>query len=149
MAASKLFGSIELLFIKIFVATIIFCVAYKPQSIAESINWNKEIEMSTKQIFSTNFEVFGKVQGVFFRKHTEKQAKLFGLRGWCMNTSQGTVRGQMEGELDKVNEIRKPLHSVRFLLDKKILQLSFEPQFYICEKDQLICARRKRIFTST
>ncbi|XP_050316464.1 acylphosphatase-2 isoform X2 [Bactrocera neohumeralis] len=111
MAASKLFGSIELLFIKIFVATIIFCVAYKPQSIVESINWNKEIEMSTKQIFSTNFEVFGKVQGVFFRKHTEKQAKLFGLRGWCMNTSQGTVRGQMEGELDKVNEMKNWLET--------------------------------------
>lgn len=41
----------------------------------------------------------------FIAKHTEKQAKLFGLRGWCMNTSQGTVRGQMEGELNKVNEM--------------------------------------------
>ncbi|CAD6996445.1 unnamed protein product [Ceratitis capitata] len=67
--------------------------------------------MSTKQIFSLDFEVFGKVQGVFFRKHTEKQAKLLGLRGWCMNTSQGTVRGQMEGALDKVNEMKFWLQS--------------------------------------
>lgn len=65
MAASKFFSSIELLFIKFFVGTIILCVAYKPQTLGESVNSFKGIEMSTKQIFSTNFEVFGKVQGKY------------------------------------------------------------------------------------
>ncbi|XP_011189620.1 acylphosphatase-2 [Zeugodacus cucurbitae] len=104
MAANKFFGSIELRFINFLLGAILFCVVYKPHSVIGSKN--TLIEMSAKQIFSTDFEIFGKVQGVFFRKHTEKQAKLFGLRGWCMNTSQGTVRGQMEGELNKVNEMK-------------------------------------------
>jgi acylphosphatase len=43
------------------------------------------------------FEVFGKVQGVFFRAFTEKQAKSLGLVGWCANTSNGTVVGVIEG----------------------------------------------------
>lgn len=46
---------------------------------------------------SVDFEVFGKVQGVFFRKHTQRRASELGLKGWVMNTAQGTVVGQMQG----------------------------------------------------
>ena len=46
---------------------------------------------------SFNFEVFGKVQGVFFRKYTQKQAVKLGCVGWCMNTSDGTVVGVAQG----------------------------------------------------
>ncbi|XP_038633639.1 acylphosphatase-1-like [Scyliorhinus canicula] len=49
------------------------------------------------QLLSLDFEVFGKVQGVFFRKHTQKEAKRLGLAGWVENTPQGTVRGQLQG----------------------------------------------------
>lgn len=63
MAANKVFNFLELLFIKTFVGAIIFWVAYKPLSTTGSVNSFKEIEMSTKQIFSIDFEVFGKVQG--------------------------------------------------------------------------------------
>ncbi|XP_012156748.1 acylphosphatase-2 [Ceratitis capitata] len=103
-------------FIELFIITILFWIipVWKAEThnfLVETIHLYKETEMSTKQIFSLDFEVFGKVQGVFFRKHTEKQAKLLGLRGWCMNTSQGTVRGQMEGALDKVNEMKFWLQS--------------------------------------
>ncbi|XP_020807182.1 acylphosphatase-1 [Drosophila serrata] len=69
----------------------------------------KPIEKPTeanKQIFGCQFEVFGVVQGVYFRKHTQKQAKELGLTGWCMNTSRGTVQGMMEGPLEQVNDMK-------------------------------------------
>eukprot|EP00457_Paulinella_chromatophora_P015825 gb/GEZN01016507.1/.p2 GENE.gb/GEZN01016507.1/~~gb/GEZN01016507.1/.p2 ORF type:complete len:100 (+),score=12.82 gb/GEZN01016507.1/:219-518(+) len=43
------------------------------------------------------FEVFGKVQGVFFRKHTAQKAKSLKIRGWILNTSRGTVQGEAYG----------------------------------------------------
>ncbi|XP_063710135.1 acylphosphatase-2 [Culicoides brevitarsis] len=58
------------------------------------------------KLLACDFEVFGIVQGVFFRKHTEKQAKALGVRGWCMNTRDGTVKGQMEGEQKPVEEMK-------------------------------------------
>lgn len=52
--------------------------------------------MSTSCI-SCRFEVFGKVQGVSFRQYTLKKASSLELKGWCMNTAQGTVTGEMQG----------------------------------------------------
>ena len=43
------------------------------------------------------YEIHGKVQGVFFRKHTHQTAKGLGLVGWVMNTPQGTVVGEAQG----------------------------------------------------
>lgn len=40
-----------------------------------------------------NFEVFGKVQGVFFRKYTKEKADSLGIRGWVYNDDSGTVQG--------------------------------------------------------
>lgn len=54
------------------------------------------IVMSTGFI-TCRFEVFGKVQGVSFRQYTHKQATNLELCGWCMNTAQGTVTGEMQG----------------------------------------------------
>jgi acylphosphatase len=50
------------------------------------------------------FEVFGKVQGVFFRKHTKMVADSYSLTGWCQNTPDGTVIGEAQGAKDKVEE---------------------------------------------
>ncbi|XP_022213393.2 acylphosphatase-2 isoform X2 [Drosophila obscura] len=58
-----------------------------------------------KPLFACNFEVFGRVQGVFFRKHTERQANSLGVRGWCMNTREGSVKGQLEAPLAQLNEM--------------------------------------------
>jgi acylphosphatase len=45
------------------------------------------------------FEVWGKVQGVFFRKYTQRQATTLGggdgVVGWIRNTSRGTVEGEV------------------------------------------------------
>ena len=43
------------------------------------------------------YEVFGKVQGVFFRKYTKKEADKLKLTGWVMNTEKGTVVGVADG----------------------------------------------------
>lgn len=49
-----------------------------------------------------DFEVFGRVQGVFFRKYTKQQADQLDVTGWCMNTRDDTVKGEIEGAEDKV-----------------------------------------------
>lgn len=38
-------------------------------------------EKNMSKLVSCDFEVYGKVQGVYFRKYTEKQAIILGLRG--------------------------------------------------------------------
>ena len=44
------------------------------------------------------YEVFGEVQGVFFRKYTKKEADKLKLTGWVMNTEKGTVVGVADGQ---------------------------------------------------
>lgn len=48
---------------------------------------------------------YTQVQGVFFRKHTHKEAESLGLVGWVMNTESGTVVGEAQGPADKVQEM--------------------------------------------
>ncbi|XP_056669997.1 acylphosphatase-2 isoform X5 [Monodelphis domestica] len=63
--------------------------------------------MSTaKTLKSVDYEVFGRVQGVCFRMYTEGEAKKTGVVGWVKNTSQGTVKGQVQGPEDKVNSMK-------------------------------------------
>lgn len=62
---------------------------------------------ATCTLKSVDFQVFGKVQGVFFRKHTQETAKKLGLVGWVKNTGQGTVVGTVEGETEKVAQMKK------------------------------------------
>lgn len=56
---------------------------------------------------SVDFEVFGKVQGVFFRKYTKINATKHKLVGWVMNTPHNTVIGQLQGETSNVLLMRK------------------------------------------
>ncbi|KAI5637699.1 acylphosphatase domain-containing protein [Phthorimaea operculella] len=60
---------------------------------------------------AVDFEVFGRVQGVFFRKYTKQEADKLGLRGWCQNTSKGTVLGHMQGPTDKIATMMQWLKS--------------------------------------
>lgn len=70
--------------------------------------------MATKEISLTtsDFEVFGKVQGVFFRKHAQKKATDLGLKGWVMNTPQGTVIGQVQGPQGAVDDMKLWLQKI-------------------------------------
>ncbi|XP_011256643.2 acylphosphatase-1 [Camponotus floridanus] len=87
------------------------------------------------KIIAVDFEVFGIVQGVFFRKYTQKRGKELGLKGWCMNTSDGTVVGHLEGEKTQVEEMKQWLRrtgspqsridKAEFRNEKEISQPSF------------------------
>ena len=52
------------------------------------------------------YEVFGKVQGVFFRKYTKKEADKLGISGWVMNTDKGTVVGVAEGTKETISQFQ-------------------------------------------
>ena len=55
---------------------------------------------TTNNTMIIHFEVFGKVQGVFFRKHTVEKARELGVRGWCANSQRGTVVGEAGSDTD-------------------------------------------------
>ncbi len=61
---------------------------------------------STKKLLSVDYEIFGKVQGVFFRKYTQQEAIKLKLVGWVMNTEKGTVVGQMQGNFDSIKKMK-------------------------------------------
>lgn len=50
--------------------------------------------------------VRGKVQGVFFRSATQREAKRLGLTGWVKNLPDGTVEVTVEGEEDSLKEFQ-------------------------------------------
>lgn len=45
-----------------------------------------------------HFLVSGRVQGVFFRMHTQQQADRHGLTGWVKNLPDGRVEGIASGD---------------------------------------------------
>lgn len=59
------------------------------------------------KLLRLEFEVYGKVQGVFFRKYTKEKSDELGLKGWCMNTERNTVRGVIEGDAERVTAMKK------------------------------------------
>lgn len=68
-----------------------------------------------ESVVQANFEVFGKVQGVFFRKHAKEKADSLGVRGWIKNSANGagdTVVGQIEGARRAVDEMKIWLREV-------------------------------------
>ncbi|XP_069574624.1 acylphosphatase-1 [Brachyistius frenatus] len=63
--------------------------------------------MSNEDLISVEYEIFGRVQGVFFRKYTQAEGKKHGLVGWVQNTAAGTVRGELQGPRSKVEEMQE------------------------------------------
>jgi acylphosphatase len=54
--------------------------------------------------------VSGRVQGVFFRANTRKQAQRRGLTGWVRNLTDGRVEAIFEGPEEDVREIVQRCH---------------------------------------
>ncbi|MDA8163572.1 MAG: acylphosphatase [Desulfobacteraceae bacterium] len=63
--------------------------------------------MATKRIRAV---VHGRVQGVFFRAHTQEEARRLGLAGWVRNRADGSVEAVAEGEAARVEELATWLH---------------------------------------
>jgi acylphosphatase len=49
--------------------------------------------------------VSGKVQGVFFRQNTKRQAQSYGVKGWVKNLDDGRVEAVFEGEEKAVKAV--------------------------------------------
>lgn len=49
--------------------------------------------------------VRGRVQGVFFRAATQREARRLGLTGWVKNRTDGSVELVAEGEEDSIREL--------------------------------------------
>jgi acylphosphatase len=49
--------------------------------------------------------IHGRVQGVFFRDTTRRQAESRGIAGWVRNNDDGTVEAVFEGPADAVGEM--------------------------------------------
>ncbi|XP_053979380.1 acylphosphatase-1-like [Hylaeus anthracinus] len=82
----------------------VFCFLLVSSTLSEVASQDTHSTMS--KLIAVDFEVYGTVQGVFFRKYTQKRGKELSLTGWCMNTDQGTVVGHLEGERNKIEEMK-------------------------------------------
>jgi acylphosphatase len=49
--------------------------------------------------------VRGRVQGVYFRASTQREARRLGITGWVKNRSDGSVEILAEGEEDQLKEL--------------------------------------------
>jgi acylphosphatase len=49
--------------------------------------------------------VRGRVQGVFFRAATQREARRLGITGWVKNRADGSVEVLAEGEEDAIKEL--------------------------------------------
>ncbi len=56
--------------------------------------------METKRMHAL---VHGRVQGVFFRDYTRKEAQRLGLNGWVRNLVSGSVETEFEGGSEQVS----------------------------------------------
>lgn len=49
-------------------------------------------------------KIYGRVQGVFFRMHTQRKARTLGLGGWAKNEHDGSVTVVAQGDEDKLKK---------------------------------------------
>ena len=56
------------------------------------------------------FLISGRVQGVFFRDNTKKEAIKLGLQGSAVNLSDGTVKVFLRGESKDIDLLERWLH---------------------------------------
>lgn len=83
-------------------------------------------------LIGVGFEVFGVVQRVFFRKYTQETGRRLGVRGWCKNTQQGTVVGEIQGPPEKVAEMKVWLEK-KGSPESRIDKVNFENEHSIDE----------------
>jgi acylphosphatase len=72
--------------------------------------------------------VQGKVQGVFFRGTTQKQAYRLGLRGWVRNLPDGAVEAVFEGPQDALDKVVAWLHEGPPLAKVESVHVEAQPE---------------------
>lgn len=60
---------------------------------------------------ATRLTIHGRVQGVFYRDWTIKNARELRLTGWVRNEPDGTVAAHLEGSREKVEDMVARMHS--------------------------------------
>ena len=60
--------------------------------------------------FARRFTVHGRVQGVFFRDSTRREAERLGISGHAINLPDGTVEVLAAGSADALDELERWLH---------------------------------------
>lgn len=81
--------------------------------------------------------VHGRVQGVFFRHYTAKEAERLGLTGWVRNLDDGSVEAEFQGEEEEValmvNWLHQgsPMSQVSRVQTKPCLRVEMETGFMV------------------
>lgn len=81
--------------------------------------------------------IFGKVQGVFFRKYTKQKALSLEITGWVKNLDSGEVECVCFGSTEKLNEFTKwcwqgsPLSNVKNIQIEEIARFEGFKSFEI------------------
>lgn len=65
--------------------------------------------LSIKMLIRAHVLVSGRVQGVFFRDHTQRWATSLGLTGWVRNLMDGRVEVMVEGAEERIQSLIKKL----------------------------------------
>ena len=58
---------------------------------------------------------YGRVQGVGFRWHAVRKARLLGLTGWVRNLSDGSVEMEGQGTQTRIGELLGYLYEQRYI----------------------------------
>ncbi len=70
--------------------------------------------------------VSGRVQGVFFRDHTQRWASSLSLTGWVRNLYDGRVETVVEGEKEKIEGLIAKLKQGSPMADVTNVEISWE-----------------------
>ncbi len=70
---------------------------------------NSSLSTMMAEGFRATIRVSGVVQGVGYRAFVERAASALGLRGYCMNLSDGRVEVVVEGDREQIERLVKQL----------------------------------------
>lgn len=76
-----------------------------------------------------NIQIFGKVQGVFFRKNAQEKAEEFNIAGFVRNDSDGSVYIEAEGEKKDLQQFLQWCHHGS--VGSSVEEVAFEEGFLV------------------